>query len=106
MLTRIICIGAEPPFTEEAVSALRAAGYEVMVAASSRAGLALLRLFPPKLVLIHSKLMDALLPVLKAEWPSLPVLITDDPVVVSGFTDGHGLERRPGYGPLSHQLPR
>ncbi len=58
MHTRIICIDPEEGRVEEPVKVLRAAGYEVMMALSPQVGLALTRLFPPDVVLLHSDLAD------------------------------------------------
>jgi len=61
-MPRIICIDPDAGRAEEPVKVLRAAGYEVMLAFCPEVGVALLRLFPPDIVLLDSDLSEQLLP--------------------------------------------
>jgi DNA-binding response OmpR family regulator len=82
-MPRIICIDPDPGRVEEPVAVLRSAGYEVMLAFSPEVGMALLRLFPPDVVLLHSDLSEQLLPQIHQARPSAAVVLTgENPVSV------------------------
>jgi DNA-binding response OmpR family regulator len=77
-MPRIICIDPDPHRVEEPVEVLRSDGYEVMLAFTPEVGMALVRLFPPDLVLLDSGLSDHLMsPILQA-CPSVPVVLTGE----------------------------
>jgi DNA-binding response OmpR family regulator len=75
-MPRIICIDSKADRAEEPVKILRSAGYEVMLAISPEVGMALLRLFPPDIVLLDSELSDKLGPQLRQVCPGVPVVLT------------------------------
>ena len=75
---RIICIDPDASRAEEPVAVLRSAGYEVMLAFSPEVGMALLRLFPPDLVLLDSALSEQLMPKISQACPTLPVIVTGE----------------------------
>jgi DNA-binding response OmpR family regulator len=77
-MPRIICIDPDPHRVEEPVKVLRSDGYEVMLAFSPEVGMALVRLFPPDLVLLDSSLSDQLMPQLLQACPSVPVVVTGE----------------------------
>jgi len=80
MRARILCLDAATGL-EKTVKRLRVAGCEVMVASSEMVALALLRLFPPDLVLVHSQAAETLLPRIRRQCPALPVVVTgEDPL--------------------------
>lgn len=60
MHTRIICIDSEPDRVARPVEVMRAWGFEVMVASSPGAGLALVQLFPPDVILLQADLANRL----------------------------------------------
>jgi len=77
-MPRIICIDSNAGRFEEPVKVLRSAGYEVMLAFSPEVGLALLRLFPPDIVLLDPDLSEQLLPQIHQACPGAPVVLTGD----------------------------
>jgi len=77
-MPRIICIDPDASRVEEPVRVLRSAGYEVMLAYSPEVGLALLRLFPPDIVLLDSQLSEPLLPQIRQACPSVPIVLTGE----------------------------
>jgi len=77
-MPRIICIDSNPNRAEEPVTVLRSAGYEVMLAFCPEVGLALLRLFPPDIVLLDPDLSEQLLPQIRQVCPGAPVVLTGD----------------------------
>jgi len=77
-MPRIICIDPNAGRVEEPVKVLRSAGYEVMLAFSPEVGMALLRLFPPDIVLIDSDLSERLVPQILQACPSVPVVLTGE----------------------------
>jgi len=77
-MPRIICIDADAHRSEEPVSVLRSAGYEVMVAFSPEVGMALLRLFPPDIVLLDSGFADKLAQRIHQACPTVPVIMTGE----------------------------
>jgi len=77
-MPRIICIDPDAGRAEEPVAVLRSAGYEVMLAFSPEVGMALLRLFPPAVVLLDSSLADKLAPRIHHACPSVPVVLTGE----------------------------
>ena len=82
-MPRIICIDPNTGRVEEPVKVLRSAGYEVMLAFRPEVAMALLRLFPPDIVLLDSHLSEQLMPQIRQACPNVPVVLTgDDPVSV------------------------
>lgn len=82
-MPRILCIDSNSGRVEEPVKVLRSAGYEVMLAFSPEVGMALVRLFPPDIVLLDSRLSERLEPQIREACPCVPVVLTgDDPVSV------------------------
>lgn len=77
-MPRIICIDPNAGRAEEPVTLLRSAGYEVMLAFSPEVGMALLRLFPPDIVLLDSALADKLKPQVHQACPATPVVLTGE----------------------------
>jgi DNA-binding response OmpR family regulator len=77
-MPRIICIDPNAGRVEEPVTLLRSAGYEVMLAFSPEVGMALLRLFPPDIVLLDSALADKLMAQIHQACPSAPVVLTGE----------------------------
>jgi len=77
-MPRIICIDADVSRAEEPVEVLRSAGYEVMLAFSPEVGMALVRLFPPDLVLLDLHLADQLASKLNQACPSALVVLTGE----------------------------
>lgn len=77
-MPRIICIDPNAGQAEEPVTLLRSAGYEVMLAFSPEVGMALLRLFPPDIVLLDSALADKLMLQIHKACPTTPVLLTGE----------------------------
>ena len=77
-MPRIICIDSDPRRVEEPVKVLRSDGYEVMLAYTPEVGIALVRLFPPDLVLLDSALSDQLMPPILQVCPSIPVVVTGE----------------------------
>lgn len=77
-MPRIICIDPDAGRAEEPVALLRSAGYEVMLAFSPEVGMALLRLFPPDIVLLDSHLADKLVLQIHQACPSAPVVLTGE----------------------------
>ena len=77
-MPRIICIDPDAGRAEEPVKVLRAAGYEVMLAFCPEVGVALLRLFPPDIVLLDSDLSEQLLPQVRQACPGVPVVLTGE----------------------------
>ena len=77
-MPRIICIDPNAGRVEEPVKVLRSAGYEVMLAFSAEVGMALLRLFPPDIVLLDSDLSERLVPQIRHTCPQVPVVLTGD----------------------------
>jgi DNA-binding response OmpR family regulator len=75
-MPRIICIDPDAGRAQEPVEVLRSAGYEVMLAFSPEVGMALLRLFPPDIVLLDSQLADQFMPQIHQACPSAPVVLT------------------------------
>ena len=77
-MPRIICIDPNAGRVQEPVEVLRSAGYEVMLAFSPEVGMALLRLFPPDIVLLDSGLSERLLPQIRWACPCAPVVLTGE----------------------------
>ncbi len=77
-MPRIICIDPDIDRAEEPVEVLRSAGYEVMLAFSPEVGMALVRLFPPDIVLLDSDLVERLEPQIRQACPSVPVVLTGE----------------------------
>jgi DNA-binding response OmpR family regulator len=77
-MPRIICIDPDAHRVEEPVAVLRSAGYEVMLAFTPEVGLALLRLFPPDVVLLDSALSEYFMPQVCAACPSVPIVLTGE----------------------------
>ena len=77
-MPRIVCIDPDAGRAEEPVKVLRSAGYEVMLACSPEVGLALARLFPPDIVLLHSDLAEQLEPQIHLTCPAVPVVVTGE----------------------------
>jgi len=75
-MPRIVCIDPDARRAEEPVKVLRSAGYDVMMACTPDVGLALLRLFPPDIVLLSSELADKLTPQIQKACPTVPVVLT------------------------------
>jgi len=95
-MPRIVCIDPDAGRAEEPVKVLRSAGYEVMMACTPEVGLALVRLFPPDIVLLHSDLAEQLAPQIHLACPAVPVVLTGEkPVSVENlrWLTAH---RRPG----------
>jgi len=91
-MPRITCIDPNAGRVEELVEVLRSAGYEVMLAFSPEVGMALLRLFPPDIVLLDSQLSELLVPRIRQACPSAPVVLTgDNPVSVEELRGLHWL---------------
>ncbi|MFZ3211346.1 MAG: hypothetical protein WA188_07505 [Terriglobales bacterium] len=85
-MPRIVCIDPDAGRAEEPVKVLRSAGYEVMMACSPEVGLALVHLFPPDVVLLHSDLAEQLEPKIHLACPAVPVVVTGDkPVSVDNL---------------------
>ena len=82
-MPRIICIDPDSGRVEEPVKVLRSAGCEVMLVFRPELGMALLRLFPPDIVLLDSRLSEQLVPQIHQACPNVPVVLTgDNPVSV------------------------
>jgi len=82
-MQRIICIDPDADRAEEPVKVHRSAGYEVMLASTPEVGMALLRLFPPDIVLLDSHLSEQLLPKTQLACPSATVVLTgENPITV------------------------
>ncbi len=77
-MPRIICIDPNAGRVEEPVKVLRSAGYEVMLAFSPEVGMALLRLFPPDIVLLDSDLSEQFVPQIRQACPCVPVVLTGE----------------------------
>jgi len=77
-MPRILCIDPDANRAEEPVEVLRSAGYEVMLAFSPEVGMALVRLFPPDIVLLDSDLAEPLLPQIRQACPAVPVVLTGE----------------------------
>ena len=77
-MPRIVCIDPDAGRAEEPVKVLRSAGYEVMMACTPEVGLALVHLFPPDVVLLHSDLADQLQPQIHIACPAVPVVRTGE----------------------------
>lgn len=77
-MPRIICIDPDGSRVEEPVAVLRSDGYEVMLAFTPEVGIALLRLFPPDVVLLDSALADQLTPHICEACPAVPVVLTGE----------------------------
>jgi len=77
-MPRIVCIDPDASRSEEPVKVLRSAGYEVMMACTAEVGLALVRLFPPDIVLLHSGLAEQLEPQIHVACPAVPVVVTGE----------------------------
>ena len=77
-MPRIICIDSDGQRVEEPVAVLRSAGYEVMLAFTAEVGMALLRLFPPDVVLLDSALSEKLMPQICQACPAVPVVLTGE----------------------------
>jgi DNA-binding response OmpR family regulator len=77
-MPRIICIDPDAGRVEEPVALLRSAGYEVMLAFSPEVGMALLRLFPPDVVLLDSALANKLESQVHQACPSAAVVLTGE----------------------------
>ena len=77
-MPRIICIDPNAGRTEEPVTLLRSAGYEVMLAFSPEVGMALLRLFPPDIVLLDSAFADKLTSQIHQARPAAQVVLTGE----------------------------
>lgn len=75
-MPRIVCIDPDARRAEEPVKQLRSAGYDVMMACTPDVGLALLRLFPPDIVLLCSELADKLSAQIHMACPMVPVVLT------------------------------
>ena len=95
-MPRIVCIDPDPGRAEEPVKVLRSAGYEVMLACSPEVGLALVRLFPPDIVLLHSDLAEQLEPQIQMACPAVPVVLTGDKPVSVDDLRWLTAHRRPG----------
>jgi len=80
-MPRIICIDPNAGRVEEPVKVLRSAGYEVMLAFSPEVGMALLRLFPPDIVLLDSDLSEQFAPQIHRACPCVPVVLTGEKLV-------------------------
>ncbi len=77
-MSRILCIDPDAGRAEEPVEVLRSAGYEVMLAFSPEVGMALVRLFPPDIVLLDSDLAEPLVPQIRQACPAAPVVLTGE----------------------------
>ena len=77
-MPRIICIEPNAGRAEEPVKMLRSAGYEVMLAFSPEVGMALLRLFPPDIVLMDAGLADKLQSQVELACPAAQVVLTGE----------------------------
>jgi len=77
-MPRIICIDTDSGVVKVPVDVLRAAGYEVMVAYTPEVGMALLRLFPPDVVLLDSHLADKCIEQIQMACPAAPVVVTGE----------------------------
>ena len=77
-MPRIICIDPDAGRAEEPVALLRSAGYEVMLAFSPEVGMALLRLFPPDIVLLDAALADKLKSQVGLACPAAQVVLTGE----------------------------
>jgi len=101
-MPRIVCIDPDAGRAEEPVKVLRSAGYEVMLACSPEVGLALARLFPPDIVLLHSDLAEQLEPQIHLACPAAPVVVTGEkPVSVE---DLRWLTAHPRPGAAAQEL--
>lgn len=77
-MPRIICIDTDSGGLKVPVEVLRSAGYEVMLAYTPQVGMALLRLFPPDIVLLAPDLSEQLVPQIRQACPSAPVVVTGE----------------------------
>ncbi|HYN16242.1 MAG TPA: hypothetical protein VES66_10705 [Terriglobales bacterium] len=77
-MPRIICIDTDSGRVKAPVEVLRSAGYEVMLASTPEVGMALLRLFPPDIVLLDSHLSEQLIPQIQQACPSATVVLTGE----------------------------
>jgi len=99
-MPRIVCIDPDAGRAEEPVKVLRSAGYEVMLACTPDVGLALLRLFPPDVILLHSDIAEKLESQVQMACPNVPVVRTGDkPVSVE---DVHLLTMHRRHGAAVH----
>jgi hypothetical protein len=78
LMPRIICIDTDSGAVKVPVDVLRSAGYEVMLAYTPEVGMALLRLFPPDVVLLDSHLADNVMAQIRMACPSAPVVVTGE----------------------------
>jgi DNA-binding response OmpR family regulator len=106
-MPRIICIDPDGRRVEEPVEVLRSAGYEVMLAFTAEVGMALLRLFPPDVVLLDAALSEKLMPQICQACPSVPVVLTGEkPVSVEELeflaTHQHAAARAQSTRHLAH----
>jgi len=102
-MPRIVCIDPDAGRAEEPVKVLRSAGYEVMMACTPDVGLALIRLFPPDVILLHTDLAEKIAAQIHMACPAVPVVLTGDkPLSVD---DVHLLatHRRPGGAAEDHR---
>jgi len=77
-MPRIICIDTDSGAVKVPVDVLRSAGYEVMLAYTPEVGMALLRLFPPDVVLLDSHLAGKCMEQIQMACPSAPVMVTGE----------------------------
>ena len=104
-MPRIICIDPDAGRVEEPVSLLRSAGYEVMLAFSPEVGMALLRLFPPDVVLLDSSLANKLEGQVRQACPSAAIVLTGEkPVSVEELSSLATHPRAGAQAQNGHQL--
>lgn len=77
-MPRIICIDTNSGAAKVPVDVLRSAGYEVMLAYTPEVGMALLRLFPPDVVLLDSHFAGKVVEQIRTACPSAPVMLTGE----------------------------
>ena len=102
-MPRIVCIDPDAGRAEEPVKVLRSAGYEVMMACTPEVGLALVRLFPPDIVLLHSGLAEQLEPQIRLACPAVPVVVTGEKPVSAEDLRWLTAHRSPGVAVQDHR---
>jgi len=102
-MPRIVCIDPDAGRAEEPVKVLRSAGYEVMMACTPDVGLALIRLFPPDVILLHTDLAEKLEAQIHMACPAVPVVLTGDKPLSVDDVQLLATHRRPGSATHDHR---